>query len=320
FYTQGMAEETSGLSSGILSDASYLDQAGIVFSESERMLESAMDDLQVQGGLLFFYVSTSDLTSHMFWRVRDPGHPAPPPELPPGSDPIRDLYVRLDGMLGRVRERIGDDATLLVLSDHGFAPYRRSFDVNAWLASEGYLVLSPHAPAEGSAGAGDIDWEKTRAYGVGFNALYLNLREREGRGIVEEADAPELAGEIRGRLLALVDPATGRRVFRRVDLASEVYRGDRAHEAPDLVLGYERGYRTSAGSALLSVGKTILFDNAERWSGDHLMAAELVPGVLLSNRRLRAGGTPSLADLAPTVLAEFGLTGENLEGTDLLER
>ncbi|MBI4614000.1 MAG: alkaline phosphatase family protein, partial [Planctomycetes bacterium] len=102
FYTQGMAEETSGLNSGVLSDASYLGQAGIVLSESERLLDSGLEEFRERGGLLFFYVGTSDLTSHMFWRARDPGHPAPPPELPPGSDPIRDLYVRLDGMLGRV--------------------------------------------------------------------------------------------------------------------------------------------------------------------------------------------------------------------------
>ena len=64
----------------------------------------------------------------------------------------------------------------------------------------------------------------------------------------------------------------------------------------------------------------MLFDNREAWSGDHLMAAELVPGVLVTNRPLRADRRPSIIDLAPTILAEFGLPADGLEGEDLFVR
>jgi len=49
-----------------------------------------------------------------------------------------------------------------------------------------------------------------------------------------------------------------------------------------------------------------LRDNTEKWSGDHLMEAELVPGILLSNKKIKSK-YPALYDIAPTILAEFGI-------------
>jgi len=51
----------------------------------------------------------------------------------------------------------------------------------------------------------------------------------------------------------------------------------------------------------------VLEDNANAWSGDHCMDYAKVPGVLLSNRKIDAQ-SPALTDIAPTILAEFGIT------------
>jgi bisphosphoglycerate-independent phosphoglycerate mutase (AlkP superfamily) len=47
-------------------------------------------------------------------------------------------------------------------------------------------------------------------------------------------------------------------------------------------------------------------DNPKKWSGDHCIAADLVPGVLLSNRNIQSDDL-GLDDLAPTILGLFGV-------------
>ena len=157
----------------------------------------------------------------------------------------------------------------------------------------------------------DVDWGKTRAYGLGFNGLYLNRVGREAQGIVESADADALMGQLVRSLEAYRDPDGGGRVVRRVARGSEIYSGERAAEGPDLVVGYEKGYGCSDESTLGEITKWVIEDNESRWSGNHLMAPEVVPGVLFVNRSLAADGH-DLTDLTATVLSHYGI--EKLPG------
>ena len=50
----------------------------------------------------------------------------------------------------------------------------------------------------------------------------------------------------------------------------------------------------------------LLEDNHDRWSGDHCIAHELVPGILVTNAEVEVD-RPNLTDLAPTILREFGI-------------
>src|ERR1700691_328060 len=98
--------------------------------------------------------------------------------------------------------RVDENTTLLVLSDHGFAPYRHSFNLNTWLLNNGYIARKPGASGDASEPFSDVDWSRTRAYGLGLNGLYLNLRGRERDGIVEPgAQADALLQGIRTELL-----------------------------------------------------------------------------------------------------------------------
>jgi len=107
-------------------------------------------------------------------------------------------------------------------------------------------------------------------------------------------------------LLAVRDPKTGEQVISKVYRAEEVYTGPYVKDAPDLIVGYNKGYRASWETVLGKFPKELLRDNTEKWSGDHLIEAELVPGVLLSNKKIKSE-KPVLYDLAPTILAEFGI-------------
>ena len=50
----------------------------------------------------------------------------------------------------------------------------------------------------------------------------------------------------------------------------------------------------------------VFVDNLLKWSGDHCMAADEVPGILIGQPADRARD-PALVDLAPTILRLFGL-------------
>ena len=303
YYTQGMPEDTKALVHGVLNDQEFLQQSELVTTERWRLFEQGLSEFQE--GLFFFYLSSPDIVSHLFWNVDDVQHPGyQRGGRTEGETAIEKAYLEADKFVGRALKECDSRTTLLVMSDHGFAPFYRSFNLNSWLAEKGYFEPS--------------DWSKTRAYGVGFNSLYLNLQGREMEGIVNSEQAEELLTRLQDELLAQTDPKTGRPIFKAVYRSTELYHGLEKANAPDLVLGYNRGYRSSWKSALGETEDTVLADNLEVWSGDHLMDASVVPGVLLSNRALPEGGA-TLLDLAPTILGLFDVEAPGeWSGRDLL--
>jgi len=306
FYTQGIAEDTKALSDGVLDDKEFLEQSRTVLAEHRRIFDLQFP--KFQKGVFFFYFSSLDLNSHMLWRLIDPEHPAYDATLASQyGSVLQAFYQQMDQVLGEVLPKLDEHTTLLVLSDHGFAPYRRSFNLNTWLLNNGYIALKNDANPDNNEPLANVDWSKTRAYGLGLNGLYLNMHARERQGIVTPgAEADALLKEIREKLLAVRDPKNNLPVITRVDFATDAYQGPYAHDGPDALVGYNRGYRAGWKTILGAFPPDILEDNTNPWSGDHCMDYTLVPGVLLSNRDI-AAATPALTDIAPTILAEFGI-------------
>ncbi len=306
FHTQGIAEDTKALTAGVLDDKEYLEQARTVLAEHRRAFD--VEFPKFHDGLFFFYFSSLDLNAHMMWRLTDPQHPGYDAALAAqyGSS-LEEFYEQIDQVLGEVMPKVDDNTTLLVLSDHGFAPYRRSFNLNTWLLNNGYITRKEGASGDSSEPFADVDWSRTRAYGLGLNGLYLNIRGREREGVVESgAQADALLREIRQKLLEIRDPKDGSQVITRIDLASEAYQGPYARTGPDALVGYNRGYRSGWKTILGAFPADVLEDNMNAWSGDHCMDFTKVPGVLLSNRKIEAQA-PALTDIAPTILSEFGI-------------
>ena len=306
FYTQGIAEDTKALSDGVLDDKEFLEQSRTVLAEHRRIFDLQFP--KFQKGVFFFYFSSLDLNSHMLWRLIDPEHPAYDATLASQyGSVLQEFYQQMDQVLGEVLPKLNEHTTLLVLSDHGFAPYRRSFNLNTWLLNNGYVTLKSDANPDNNEPLANVDWSKTRAYGLGLNGLYLNMHAREREGIVTPgAEADALLKEIKEKLLAVRDPKNNLPVITRVDFAADVYQGPYTHDGPDALVGYNRGYRAGWKTILGAFPPEVLEDNTNAWSGDHCMDYTLVPGVLLSNRNI-AAGMPALTDIAPTILAEFGI-------------
>jgi len=313
FYTTGFQEDHKARTNGIFNDEEYLKQATLVLEERLALLEYAIQNYD--DGLLFFYFSSSDLQSHMFWWNGDEPHPnRSPEEAQKWFAHIKRLYQQLDTIIGDLHDRYGSVATLMVMSDHGFANFGWQFNLNSWLRDWGYLH-----PAECTSIMHDVDWSRTRAYGLGINGLYLNLKGRERDGIVEPGDeAEELMTELTNRLVEATR-FQDRPVIRNVYRADQVYVGDAKALAPDLLVGYHRGFRASWATCLGDLEENTISVNTAAWSADHCADALEVPGVLWSNRPIQ-GSNPSLVDLAPSILALYGLqtpptmTGRNILG------
>ena len=307
FYTQGMPEDTKAMKAGVLTTGEFLAQARMTAEEAERQYRQVLD--QFTRGFLFYYFGHIDLVSHMLWRARDPEHPAyDAARDSPYRTVIDDLYVQADAIVGRTLARLGPEDLLVVMSDHGFTSWRRSFNLNSWLREHDYLRLR-RVRRRTAATLDDVDWTATRAYGLGLNGLYINLRGRESAGIVEPGARDRLLEEISKTLLAAIDPAT------RGPAVSKVFRSrpsdtwpEGRNVAPDLIVGYVNGTRASDESALGEVAPDVFTDNRSQWTGDHCMDPDVVPGILLTTRPLRTRAA-DLGGLAPALLAELGIAG-----------
>jgi predicted AlkP superfamily phosphohydrolase/phosphomutase len=219
----------------------------------------------------------------------------------------------MDAVVGDLLKRYGDKAHIMIMSDHGFSNFARQFNLNTWLRDNGYLG-SPESTSIMERG---FEWSKSRAFGLGINSLYLNLRGRERYGTVEPGPEQEQLLEELVRKLEAVRDHDGRQVIRAVHRTDKVYSGPARQYAPDLIIGYSRDFRASWKTVLGDMTDEILMDNESAWSADHCMDVSEVPGVLFSNRPIMAEN-PSLKDLAPSILTGFGLkipsamTGSNI--------
>ncbi len=301
-YTQGLPEETKALTHDILSRDEFLEQTEIVLTERLKMHDYALD--HYEGGVLFFYFGGTDQVAHMFWGARHTDHPAlTAEEHAKYKNVMADLYERMDAVVAKTIERF-PEATVMLMSDHGFETFTRQFNLNNWLVENGYAVAARKGRFDV---LGNVRWLRTRAYALGINGLYINLVGRERDGIVRPEDKQALMDEITAKLVAYRDPENGRQAVQEVYQADRVYSGPNVPLGPDLQIGYARTYRASWATALGGSAEHIVDDNTDAWCGDHCIATDLVPGVLFSTRPIGLPD-PTLEDIAPTILTEFGIT------------
>jgi predicted AlkP superfamily phosphohydrolase/phosphomutase len=295
FYTQGTSEDTSALRAEVLSHNEYIAQSRMVLDESLRMFRHELD--RFDAGFFFYYFSSIDQNSHILWGRYEPE--------------LLSFYQAIDVAIGEAAAKAGEDSLLMIISDHGFAAFDRAVNLNTWLMREGFMTLddpSNTGPAEMFA---HVDWTKTKAYALGLNSLYLNLKGREQDGSVSAGDESEgLIRRLRQELLRFRDPDNGRLVVQSVYRPAEIYKGGELRFAPELIVGYAPGYRSSWQTALGGVPDLTMEDNTQAWIADHCIASEAVPGAFLSNRKIRLPD-PMLWDVTTTILHEFGIPGSS---------
>ena len=318
YHTLGMPEDTNALMDGAFDADAFLALCDTVMAEREKMLWHELG--RFSEGLLAFVFDTTDRIQHVFWRTRDPEHPAYDEAFARRyGTVIEDYYRRMDGILARVLESADEKTVVIVLSDHGFTSFRRAVHLNTWLVQNGLMALKGPSQAGEQTLLRNVDWSRTQAYALGFSSIYLNLTGREKEGIVSDGDeATALKRRIIEMLGKLTDPASGQQVVGRAWAREELYAGPFLEDAPDVTVGFHPGYRASWQTALGGSASVLVEDNQESWSGDHIVDPAAVPGILLTNHPIQQA-SPHQVDVAPTVLAAFGLPkGVRMRGEPLL--
>lgn len=307
FATLGLAEDTWALNERVIDEGAFFDQAMLYCQEREAMLWDALE--RTKKGLVTTVFDTTDRVQHMFYRYLDPTHPAnADKESTAYADAIPRVYAHMDALLGKVMARIeGTDTLLMVMSDHGFTNFRRGVNLNTWLRDQGYLTLK-----DGATTSGDwfeqVDWSRTKAFSLGLTGLFINRKGREKSGIVGEGEEYiAFARELKEKLEQLVDPENGVRCIRKAEIAVAVTDGPYRLDAPDILVGYEGGYRHSWECATGAVTPEIFKDNTKSWSGDHCVDPSIVPGIFFCNRPIREDA-PHIMDIPYSCLKVFGVT------------
>ncbi len=308
YHTIGLPADTKALSNGTFSMENYIVQSLSVFEESRRLFAYELQRFQRQSeGLLFFYFSSLDQGQHMFWALNDKEHPFYHPEESRRFGFItEEMYRKFDRVLGKALQGVGPDVPVLVMSDHGFGPFRREVNVNNWLAQEGYLKLTTGQAADEVSILEYADWPASKAYAMGLNGLYLNMKGREREGSVSAGDRRRLLEKIKAGLEAIVDPKNGQKVISSAYISEDNFSKAHIDRAPDIILGFDRGYRISDQSALGTFSREMIMDNLGWWSGDHCVDPLKVPASFISSFKIQKP-VPNMQDVAPTILKYFGI-------------
>jgi predicted AlkP superfamily phosphohydrolase/phosphomutase len=330
FSTLGMAEDHNGLNNGRLDEAAFLAQCEHVLEERERLMRFELD--RFKEGFFFQLYDTPDRVQHMVWRFRDAQHPGYEPDLARDySSLVEQHYARCDKLLTPVLNKIDENTLLIVLSDHGFNTFRRAFDTNTWLWQNQLLTLkNGRKPDEKMReGLTEVDWSRTYAYATGLGGIYLNMKSREREGILEEgAESERVRNAIQSGMPQASDAGRNLPAVRSVSRRDEIYSGAYLAHAPDLLVNFAPGYRVSWQSAVGGFANSLIEDNLRKWSGDHIVDPNAVPGILFIAKNggapllaavARSGNVPSIIDLAPTILNYLGVPiPKAMEGTSLL--
>ncbi|HEV8581336.1 MAG TPA: alkaline phosphatase family protein [Thermoanaerobaculia bacterium] len=328
FKTKGWMIDTWSLTNGTADEQTFLDDVKMTVDKEKEILDGllAKDEWDV----LVHYFEFPDRVQHMMFRFFDPKHPLYTAEgAAKWGGSILASYQEMDRIVGETMKK-RPEAALMVLSDHGFASFRRGMNYNTWLAKNGFMTLTgedaKRKNLEDLFDQGDfftnVDWSKTKAYALGLGQIYINLKGREQKGIVKPgAEYQQVTAAIKAGLEAFVDDATGEHPVAHVFTRDEAYNG--VYDPvliPDLIPSNSEGYRVGWQDSLGGIAKTVVEPNTEIWSGDHCSVyPPLVQGILFSSIKLNAPAGAYMGDVMPTILDLYKVKSTtNLDGKSLL--
>src|ERR1051326_2911763 len=315
YRTLGWAEATWPLNEDRIDEKTFMDDLYRAFDDRAQVILQRID--AKQWDLVVGVIESTDRVQHMMWRLIDPSHPMYDKTLAAKyGDAIERVYRRCDDFVGEVMSRIDPATPVLIVSDHGFHSFRQSVNLDTWLVQEGFMAIQGQQPGDKKlqdlfGGSGtfweNVDWSRTKAYAMGLGQIYINLKGREGHGIVSSEESNNVQDALVARLLTMTDPKTGAKMVDAVYKRDDIYRGGFVRNAAELQVGLADGYRVSWQSTLGGSPPGLVYPNMKKWSGDHgSYDYKQTSGTLISSRPL-ATDRVDIMDTAPTVLKYFGL-------------
>lgn len=248
---------------------------------------------------LFFGVfMTTDRVNHFLFKDYERGGEY--------KEEFLEFYDKVDDYLGRLREMLDDDVTMVVASDHGFTSLDYEVHFNEWLRQEGWLDFE----GDDHDSLSDIS-DDTEAYAFIPGRFYINLEGRDPRGAVAEDDYGEKRAELKEALEALEGP-DGEKVCARVVEKEDAFSGAHDDIAPDLVAIPNHGFDLKAGFK----GHDGVFDPGPRDGMHSFDNASL----FIDDTNARIGGDTDLFDITPTLLESMEIEYDHgeFDGASLL--
>jgi predicted AlkP superfamily phosphohydrolase/phosphomutase len=321
--------------------ADYLNN---IFQVTENRFAAADYLIDKQPWDLFMVVfESTDRVQHTMWKYFDQQHPEYTAENNARfGSALYDTYRDLDVKIGKLREKIPADGTILLLSDHGFGPLYKGVRMEKWLADNAFLVstrrikpritgvikekirrvlpvflkvilkdlLPPKVILNNALDLTHLDMSKTKVFTIGgYGQLIINLQGRQPDGIVEPGrEYEELCGQLIERLQELRDPDTGEKIVEDVQMRDEIY-SEYQENTPDIIIRWARGYYHIGEKELQFLGIRVRNDQLftpHRWSGNHRPDGIFVA----SGLNIRHAGDiqgARIIDLAPSILALLGV-------------
>jgi predicted AlkP superfamily phosphohydrolase/phosphomutase len=281
-----------------------------IYEMTDRRFTLANHFLKTRPWDFFMLVEMGvDRIHHAFWKYFDPRHR----KFEPGSpfaDAVRAYYVHVDRLVGELVAALPapDKTAVLVVSDHGGKRIDGGIAVNEWLIREGYLSVAEYPAQPRPLGKliaeNKVDWSKTKAWSEGgyYARMFLNVKGREPRGVIEPGAYEAARDELIGKLEALGDER-GRPIGTRVYRPEKIYHTCKG-VWPDLVVIFGDLYWRSIGS--IGYNAVHVFEN-DTGPDDANHAQDAMFVLAAPGGESGRIGPIDLLDVAPTLLKLYGL-------------
>ncbi|MFW9780623.1 MAG: alkaline phosphatase family protein [Candidatus Heimdallarchaeota archaeon] len=239
-----------------------------------------------------------DRVHHAFWRFHDRSHHLHEPNSP-YKHVIRDYYKAVDKHIGEILNLVDDDTYILVASDHGVKSMKGAFCINEWLVQEGYLVLNEKPSEQVSLSKANIDWDKSKAWGWGgyYSRVFLNVKGREEKGVIDPKDFDSELETLRRKLLEI--PDNNGHPMENLVIRPDEYYSKPIGDYPDLMVIFDDLRWRAAGT--LGHASPYLLENdigsddaMHDWNGMYILYD---PKQRLAKGRVDA----RIEDIAPTI-------------------
>jgi len=263
---------------------------------TDKMAEISLYLLQQEEWDFFMPVFMGlDRIQHFFWKCVDPYHPKH--EESKYSKFVKDFYTKIDKITGNFIKSVDEDTIVMLVSDHGFCPIHTEVIVNNYLEEQGFLSITSEK----------IDIEKSKAISYGYGDIWLNIKGREPKGIINPGEEYETT---RNQIIECLKKITieGKKPIKDIRKREELWWGLYLNEAPDLTIIFNIGYQAARRPEITSKNKLKRYVNdSPRWSGGHDGTHDPtdVPGIIgILGLGIPAGKEikAHLWDIAPTIL------------------
>jgi predicted AlkP superfamily phosphohydrolase/phosphomutase len=248
-----------------------------------------------------------DRIYHGFWKYMDKTHR----KYVAGNKyekAIKEYHQYIDRRIGELLKLVDEDTVVMIVSDHGAKKMEGAININDWLIQEGYLKLNEQ-PGPGKTvklEKAGVDWENTKAWGLGgyYGRLFINVKGREAKGVVDPKDYEKVRNELVAKLEAITDEK-GKNIGTRVIKPQEAYPGGHLDQAPDLIIYFGDLYWRSTGN----IGHDSIHSFETEVGPDDAVHDEYGIFIMWDPKTKRGKELKNIKiyDVAPTILSTMGI-------------